>query len=1442
MPEAPSESHRLLDILIERLYASIARGPAINAYPGRSRQRIDMTALEHIPEVEASGVLGELLTGSGKWRAKVPLEKIEDLEEADADDPELKARKKLQRELRAMLRRLSAITEDAWQFQQDTGAYVLFLGYPLLNIPPSSTGFGKSPRVLAPLAFIPISVVVGKGNAPFVELSSATEGTERVFMNEAVKVLLERQLSKSFPPVFEDEEGADPAREIKEIVDAAAAMLELGAAPDLTGWPVTPIPETAALPDKAEILPSAVIGMFRLENQNMIADLQTLKAMQQYPATVAPFLTLKHDLVDESNEEETEGAEAADAAAQAAQQPKYQQHKDEHLVTLADPSQRSAVLMARDTKALVVHGPPGTGKSQTIANIVGDYLARDKRVLIVCEKRTALDVVKNRLDHIGIGHLCAVVHDATRDRTALFKMIRDRLDLLAETQSGSNPANQVKLVNEDLDREQAKLRAYILALREKDETGRNFTELTGEWLQALHHNQALGQAGLTLSVDGVVPAEVYRQQPQVEAVLTRGRECRYEENPWRGRHGFTLQSFMSRNVSDLRTALDAQVESARGSDDGRVEYSPVLPATATLATEAARAGKLSERATLLARSAATASALPVFSAEQTASIRKALDPFAPSAARLGQPLDTELRLGYDSAPATLPEVTSAVAGLQDYLAKGLGLLGWFQFGVRKRAAEITGKYGMALNEPNARRLLSFLEGLRARILLQGTLSQHVSGVAASPLMQDADLSGIWERTHLLADLLGEMDSTEGWQTTADFARHELANPQTASMFPQSLTAIKEDLLRRDALYQRVQRSGLFNDAAINDINSMLLRGDAVQPLASELRDSFDRLECLLRMEEDSHALTGVLGTAALAVAASGLDAQAGWPRLLEPVLAAELKRRLATNKELTAMDATAISTSVNRIQELADRKRELVAKFIDWKWTEKQRTRLLAGTQSRLNSDGADLRRRLAIRGKNASRVRQVIQQGVNQYGQNDPLFDVCPVWMASPETVAQLFPLEPVFDAVVFDEASQCRLEQGVGVLARGSRVIIAGDTRQLPPTRFFESAVVSGTDADPDSDDPDALFTSQQSEIEDLLTAALNIEVDQSFLEIHYRSSNAELIEFSNKAFYGGRLQALPSRPDNASREPAVRLHKVAGVYEKRQNEIEADYVVELVRKWLSRPNPPSVGIVTFNLTQKDLITDKLDDAAMADPEFGKLLETAHARVGKGAFEGLFVKNLESVQGDERDVMILSCTYGPDTKGKFYRRFGPLALSGGERRLNVIVTRARDVVEVVTSIPESEYLSLSTVPEGTKPTGSWHFMDYLRYAHQLGRTAADGAAAQDHPAAAEAPAPRHNIPRSRLVDSLSEAVKAQSQITPLTYLGTEGFHVDIAFPAKPGEAGIAASVQVDGSRFQKAADPAEWEVYQAGILKSRSWQPGGLWSPQVFRDPEGVIKALCR
>jgi hypothetical protein len=382
------------------------------------------------------------------------------------------------------------------------------------------------------------------------------------------------------------------------------------------------------------------------------------------------------------------------------------------------------------------------------------------------------------------------------------------------------------------------------------------------------------------------------------------------------------------------------------------------------------------------------------------------------------------------------------------------------------------------------------------------------------------------------------------------------------------------------------------------------------------------------------------------------------------------------------------------------------------RWGGRQRERLLAATGSRLNGAGADLRRRFTLRGERAMRLRQVIAVGQEVEG-GDPLFDLRPIWMASPETVAQIFPRRALFDVVVFDEASQCRLEEALPVLLRARRVVIAGDPKQLPPSRFFESAIAVSDEEEIETDQQ--LFEVQQGEIEDLLGAALNVEIEEAYLDVHYRSRNADLIDFSNRNFYGKRLQPIPGHPSNRSRFAPLTLYRVDGVYKERQNEAEAEKVTQMVHDLLRRAEPPTIGIACFNISQRDLILDKLDELAETDVAFGRALAEARSRRVGGSFQGLFVKNLENVQGDERDHIIICTTYGPDEKGRFYRRFGPLGRAGGGRRLNVLVTRARDEVHIVTSIPRGEYLLLPPIPAGSAPGGPWLLFSYLAEAERF-------------------------------------------------------------------------------------------------------------------------------
>ena len=457
-------------------------------------------------------------------------------------------------------------------------------------------------------------------------------------------------------------------------------------------------------------------------------------------------------------------------------------------------------------------------------------------------------------------------------------------------------------------------------------------------------------------------------------------------------------------------------------------------------------------------------------------------------------------------------------------------------------------------------------------------------------------------------------------------------------------------------------------------------------------------------------------------------------------------------------------------------------------------------------------------------------------------------------------------------------RLEESLPVLVRGKRVVIAGDPKQLPPTRFFESAFAASDEDDSETDQQ--IFEQQQGEVEDLLGAALGLDIQQCYLDVHYRSRHADLIAFSNRYFYGSRLQPIPSRPSADSlAEPSVQLEQVGGVYERRRNPAEADRIVQIVRELLAKPEPPSIGIACFNLSQRDLVADKLDEAAGADAEFGKRLESARSRQGAGSFEGLFVKNLENVQGDERDYILVSTTYGPDRAGKFFRRFGPLGRVGGGRRLNVLVTRAREKVHVLTSIPAAEYATLPELEPGQAPGGMWLLFAYLKFASELAKpaaanpsSAAPSSAATPSPAlaplampgsaltlaptvalapmlaAGSATPPGVNVlptaSPSGFAISLARRLASDHQVGSDVFWGNEGFCIDVALRAT-GSAPDSApdssiGVMCDAARFAAADDPIQWDIFRTGILESQGWNLHRVWTPHFFRDPRGAVRDL--
>ncbi|MEO1088420.1 MAG: DEAD/DEAH box helicase, partial [Acidobacteriota bacterium] len=372
-----------------------------------------------------------------------------------------------------------------------------------------------------------------------------------------------------------------------------------------------------------------------------------------------------------------------------------------------------------------------------------------------------------------------------------------------------------------------------------------------------------------------------------------------------------------------------------------------------------------------------------------------------------------------------------------------------------------------------------------------------------------------------------------------------------------------------------------------------------------------------------------------------------------------------------------------------------------------------------------------------------------------------------------------------------------------RARRVVIAGDPQQLPPSRFFEAALASSEVREIETEDD--LFEVQQTDVEDVLAAALQLDVQECYLDVHYRSRHRTLIEFSNQHFYGNRLQALPGHPEDLVEIAPIQFRQVAGLYEKRRNRAEAESVVELVDELLRRQEPPSLGVATFNLAQKDLVADLLAEKAERDPAFRKRYEAARGLVRDGAFEGLFVKNLENVQGDERDHIIISTTYGVNEEGKFYRRFGPLGARGGGRRLNVLVTRARRRLHLLTSVPPSIYRAERALPSGGEPSGAWLLLAYLRFAEESARwdeVLADAGVdpGELHDQSEEARIAELEV-RSPLVDAVAGrlADDAADDVTVSRYWGNDGFCVDVtARTGKDRRRGLI----LDFARYRRAPD----------------------------------------
>ncbi|HVW00392.1 MAG TPA: AAA domain-containing protein, partial [Planctomycetaceae bacterium] len=1053
------------------------------------------------------------------------------------------------------------------------------------------------------------------------------------------------------------------------------------------------------------------------------------------------------------------------------------------------------------------------------------------------DKRTALDVVANRLDHVGLGSLCALIHDPQRDQRDLYRSVREQLENLAGAETNPRSERDIAKIDSELQRLYSELASAWNALMQPDqELHLSFHELAGRWLSLADEDPLAVEAHADLRL-----GEFEQHRQELKTACAYAGDVDWTANPWTIAAGLSLTDFAARPQSALRQSLAAAADAARNADATLDERIPPLDGSVDLA------GQSEARVAFGKRLRTALAQVPIeirtrWAHARPAELHNALRTLAHHADQAGaverEPLDVELGAALRESRPMLTAVRAELGELEAYLASARHWYGWLMFGRRSKAFALVKRYGLPPTQASAQRLRDALAGYLKRRTLQTVLDEFVADAAQDgALLKDVILQQHWQGHREILELRTAAIDDPRLAPLAERVTAALADPVAGEAL---LAGIELTPARVESLLQlrnALAAAGLFDAGWIAD--RMTQWANAADELA-RLVARFETLEGVLRARRELEQVSPVLQQAARDVLHSGRVGDAALAAIERLVLSAEISRRLQASSELQLVDERRWNEGFARFGELESQKRQAARDLILHRWTDRQQARLVVGTGSRLNSQGADLRRRLTLRGERAMRLRQVIAAGSTIEG-GDPLFDLRPLWMASPETVAQIFPREPLFDVVVFDEASQCRLEEALPVLTRGKRVVIAGDPKQLPPTRFFESSI-SASDDDEDLETEQDFFEAHQSDVEDLLAAALGIEIDQAFLDVHYRSRSADLVEFSNEHFYDSRLQAIPGHPSRRLQFPPITLYRADGVYTERTNEAEAEQVCRIVHDLLRRAEPPSIGIASFNLAQRDLIVEKLEEWAGRDAEFAAKLAEARIRRGDASFEGLFVKNLENVQGDERDHIIISTTYGPDPQGRFYRRFGPIGRAGGGRRLNVLVTRARNEVHLVTSIPRSAYLALPPVPAGQAPNGAWLLFSYLQYAEQLEQLYGQAQPTETEEDTLIPEGEWQAWPTSRpspFVEGLAARLQAVG-LKGASYWGNNGFCVDVELDgARPEDRGIVG-ILCDGVRFAPTGEPIEWDLFRTAILRDHGWQLRRLLSPRFFRDPEAILRQL--
>jgi hypothetical protein len=1037
-----------------------------------------------------------------------------------------------------------------------------------------------------------------------------------------------------------------------------------------------------------------------------------------------------------------------------------------------DGSQLEAVDWAEAGRSFVLEGPPGTGKSQTITNLIANALAAGKTILFVAEKQAALDVVRRRLDKVGLGELCLDLHG--KDQTP--ENMRKQLRLALHLEHSGNAASWAELRARHQGSVDS-LGRYPSALHEPGGAG----------LSAWTARQSLLTAGEGPTVE--IPPTVVAQQLDTETLFRVARELTqalYDLGAAVNAHPWRLAQLERLEEDGLRARVREAV-AALYEASGALAEGPVADLLGSDGSPDALAivGDWLEAITQIGWSPDAATVVAASQPEW----RSRLD-----AARRAL---AAVRADSSSLLATFtPEVITEV-DIDALLIRGKAADAKIFKGKARKAVAADLASSLRPDAPvDPKTVTPTLEALLALRSSAREMSREAQGLPGldlpdwNPLADDAPSAlearvAVIEKSVQLVEKLPAASEVLGHAPSGSFSEPATEQVQRLGEAWGALTSLLGASARAIDAWRGTQRPLL---AAIRTAlpawNVDAQTGGLVQ---------LSRW-CQVQAHLAAFTAAGLDGLVA-EITAGTLHPDEIEPVLRRSIARAALEERVSSTI-LAGFDGLARDRAIERFSSGADEMRrdmvtELPAKIVSQRSFSPER---LVGKVGQLSRE--------LTRKRGGEKIRGLFEN----YG---PIIgELTPCLMMSPHSVARFLPPDALdIDLVVFDEASQIKVAESISAMGRAKATVVVGDSQQMPPTNV---AAVGSASEEEEGQGP----LSIPSDMESVLSEAVESNLPRLWLSWHYRSQHESLISFSNHQYYEGRLASFP-RPPEARSDLGVSWRRVDGTFERgreRVNRVEASTIVAEIRARLTAAADASIGVVTFNTQQRDLILDLLE-------------ECGDARVATALAadqESLFVKNLENVQGDERDVILFSLAFSrnPET-GKLPLNFGPLLQAGGERRLNVAVTRARAQVVLFSSFdPHDIDLSRSS------SVGLAHLRSYMEMAQ---REAGDPGllrpqAARDH----------HH-------EDVVEALEAAG-LHVREHVGQSDFAVDIGVAAAPEGPWVA--VFLDGPGYAKRATVGDRESLPHGVLVgSMGWaRVERVWLPDWVRDRAEVVQRIVR